>query len=149
MHGSQQVFNPSIRNEGDLKIYFCVFVDPAAVCHDLALRPMQLGNIIRPKTKTYIDSCNATIDEDPHSGSSIWYGHNHPCNTSLQSQPDGNSKHHGILVIALWALTKEPPFNKLTIHTMSCFLIDDILKNLKTWESIRFINVNYKTYSAH
>src|ERR1700683_4446050 len=53
--GSQQVFNPSVRNEGDLETYFRVFVDPDAVCHDPALRPMQLGNI----------SCNATIDEDP------------------------------------------------------------------------------------
>jgi len=105
---------------------------------------MQLGNIICPKTKTYIDSCNATIDEDPRSGSGIWYGHNHPRNTSLRSQPNGNPKHHGILVAALWALTEEPPFNELTIHTTSRFLLDGILKNLKTWESIGFINVDHK-----
>jgi len=144
IHGSPQVFNPSIKNEGDLEIYFRVFVDPAAVCHDPALRPMQLGNIICPKTKTYIDSCNATIDEDPRSGSGIWYSHNHPRNTSLRSQPNGNPKHHGILVAALWALTEEPPFNELTIHTTSRFLLDGILKNLKTWESIGFINVDHK-----
>jgi hypothetical protein len=84
------------------------------------------------------------IEEDPRTGSGIWYDHNHPRNTSLRSQPKGNPKHHGILVAALWALNEEPPFNKLTIYTTSCLLVDGILKNLKSWESIGFINIEYK-----
>ena len=105
---------------------------------------MQLGNIIRPKTKTYIEGCNAMVDNNPRTGSSIWYDHSHPRNTSLRSQPDGDPKHHGTLVAALWALTKEPPFNELIIHTTSHFLIDGILKDLRTWETTGFINIDYK-----
>ena len=102
--GSQQA---SIKNEGNFEAYFRVFVDPTAICHYPALRPMQLGNINRPKTKIYIEGLNATVEEDPCAGSGIWYNHNDPHNTNLQ--PDTNSKHHGILVAALWALSKEPP----------------------------------------
>jgi hypothetical protein len=142
--GSQQIFNPSIKNEGNLEAYFRVFVDPSAICHDPALRPMQLGNINRLKSKIYIEGLNATVEEDPRTGSGIWYNHNDPRNTSLRSQPDTNSKHHGVLVAALWALSEEPPFNEVTIHTTSCFLVDGTLKNLKNWETIGFIDTEYK-----
>src|SRR5882762_8532523 len=105
---------------------------------------MQLGNMNHPKTKIYIEGFNATVEEDPHAGSGIWYNHNDPHNTNLRSQPDTNSKHHGVLVAAMWALSEEPPFNEVIIHMTSHFLVDGILNNLKIWETIRFIDTEYK-----
>ena len=127
--GSQQVFNPSIKNEGSSETYFWVFVDPTAICHDPALRP-KLGIWTTQKPKIYIEGLNTTVEEDPRASSGIWYNHNDPHNTNLQ--PDTNSKHHGVLVAAMWALSKEPSFNEVIIHTTSHFLVHGILNNLKS-----------------
>jgi hypothetical protein len=139
-----QTFNPSVKIEGDLETYFRVFTDPLASCHDPALRPMQVGNIPRQTSKVYIDGRSKIIDEELRSGSGIWYGHHDQRNTHLRTRPIGVSKHHGIIVAAIWALSEEPPFSELIIHTKSKFLIEGILVNLKKWETTGYIDIDYK-----
>jgi hypothetical protein len=45
---------------------------------------------------------------------------------------------------AIWALTEEPTFNELIIQTSSNFLVNRILENLRKWELISYIDIDYK-----
>jgi hypothetical protein len=89
---------------------------------------MQIGNIHCQTIKVCIEGWSKIIDKELRSGSSVWYGHHNQRNAHLCIQPIGNSKHHRVIVATIWALTKEPPFNKLIIQTKSNFLVEGILK---------------------
>ena len=45
-HNQEVTFDPTIAREGDLHSYFRIFTQPTTVCHNPALRPMQVANII-------------------------------------------------------------------------------------------------------
>ena len=105
---------------------------------------MQVGNISCQTSKVYIDGRSKIIDEELRSRSSIWYGHHDQRNTHLHTRLIGVSKHHGVIVTAIWALSEEPPFSELIIHTKSKFLIEGILENLKKWEMTGYIDIDYK-----
>ena len=125
-------------------LYFRVFTNPLASCHDPTLRPMQVGNISCQTSKVYIDGRSKIIDDELRSGSGIWYGHHDQSNTHLCTRLTGVSKHHGVIVAAIWALSEEPPFSELIIHTKSKFLIEGVLENLKKWEKTGYIDIDYK-----
>jgi hypothetical protein len=49
------VFDPSVAKDGDVSSYFCIFVAPNTKCHNPALRPLQLANIIQNKTLAHTE----------------------------------------------------------------------------------------------
>ena len=67
-------FDPTIAHDGDLKVYFQIFTQPGAVCHNPALRLMQPANIIKNHTTVYTEGA-CTIDDigKISAGSGIWY----------------------------------------------------------------------------
>ena len=128
-------FDPTIARDGDLKAYFRVFTQPGTVCHNTALRPMQLANIIRNQTTVHIEGAH-TIDDIGRisAGSGIWYAQGDMRNTCLKHETDFNSNNLGESLAVLWAISEEPPQNELTIKTMSSYMIDTVLKHIHKWE---------------
>ena len=62
----------------------------------------------------------------------------------MQVESGCDPRHTGVLTAALWAIHKEPPLNDLLIKTTSHILTDGVLKNLRSWEAINYLNVDHK-----
>ena len=141
-HNQEVTFDPAIAREGDLHSYFRIFTQPTAVCHNPALRPMQIANMIQNQTTAYVAGMR-TIDDlgNISAGSGIWYNHADGRNTSLRYPTDINSDHLSELLAVLWVINDEPPHNNLTIKTTSRYVIKAILDHVKTWEQTGYIGV--------
>jgi ribonuclease HI len=135
-------FDPSVTREGDLSSHFRIFIEPNAICHNPALRPIQPANIIRNETSVYTEGdCNVDELGNISAGSGIWYGPSDERNMHLRLRSDINSNQFGELAAILWAITEEPPQNELTITTNSAYALDGVLNSPKNWEPIGYIGI--------
>ena len=99
-----------------------------------------MANIIRDQTTVYIEGTINDIGRIS-TGSGIWYAQGDMRNACLKYETDINSNSLGELLATLWVINEEPWQNKLTIKTMSSYVINAILKHIQKWEPEDFIGV--------
>ena len=74
MQNGEVTFDPMIARDGELSSYFWIFTQPNAVCHNLALWPMQMANMIRNKMSIYMEgACTVNDTGNRSAGNGIWY----------------------------------------------------------------------------
>jgi hypothetical protein len=106
---------------------------PNTICHNPALRPMQVANMIKDRTTIYVEGAHTINDlGNISTSSSVWYAQGDERNTSLKYQTNLNLDDLGELLAVLWAINEEPPHNDLTIKTKSAYSINAILDGTKT-----------------
>ena len=144
-NNQKTTFDLTIARDGDLKSYFRIFAQPNATCHNPALRPMQLANMIRNRTTVYIDGARSINDiGEISAGSGVWYAPEDERNTDLKYKTDTNSNCLGELLAVLWVINNEPPHSDLVIKTKSKYITNVILDGAKKWEPTGYIGVKNK-----
>lgn len=120
-------------------------MQPNAICHNPALQPMQMANMIRARTTIYVEGACAVDDTGNRSaGSGMWYTQGDERNVSLKHPTDLASNKLGELLAVLWAINNEPPQNDLRIKTRSTYTVNTVLELTKQWEKTGYIGAKNK-----
>jgi ribonuclease HI len=139
------LFNPSLTSNDDLSHNFRIFTDINSSCADPAYRKHQAIDLPEEKVVVYTDgSCLENGTEEAQSGSGIWYGPDHPDNTSLRIPGTNQSNQVAELTAILYVAQKTAPFAPLLVKSDSKYAIDGITLNLQQWEEHGWIGVANK-----
>jgi ribonuclease HI len=138
-----------VTEKSEISDCFRIFVDPARITNDPAMRqPALRGIVITNKEITiYTDgSCINNGKEDARCGSGIWFGEGSEHNMALRVPGKEQLNQVGELVAVVAALEKTPNFTPITIKTDSKYVIEGLTKNLKNWENRGWIGIKNKEW---
>ncbi|KAF8833038.1 hypothetical protein BDN67DRAFT_917729, partial [Paxillus ammoniavirescens] len=118
--GDEIVFDPSLTARSSLAECFRVFVDPRKTATELALCPkiprQYHNNAPIPMQEAYTDgSCVNNRKQNAASGSGIYFGENHPLNTSIRIPGEAQSNQTAEIA-AILVVIQRAVGNQCSLH---------------------------------